>query len=75
MLAQEVMLRYPATVVVFRRFGLPCPGCLASGYESIAQVSLMLDIPLATLLMVLNHAAALPGPPRPRRSGWQPTLN
>jgi hypothetical protein len=57
MLIQEVLLRYPATLRVFRRYGLPCPLCLASGYENIGQLAIMLKVALPEFLTDLNAAA------------------
>ena len=58
MVIQDVLLRYPATLAVFRRYGLPCPLCLASGYENIGQLAIMLHVELPQLLLDLNEAAA-----------------
>jgi hypothetical protein len=62
MLIQEVLLRYPATLEVFRRYGLPCPRCLASGYENIGQLAVMLKVALPDFLMDLNAAAVESAP-------------
>jgi hypothetical protein len=62
MLIQEVLLRYPATLRVFRRYGLPCPLCLASGYENIGQLAVMLKVDLPDFLMDLNTAVVESAP-------------
>lgn len=56
MLIREVMQRYPGTLPVFQRLGLPCPRCLASGYENIQQMSVMLGVDLLAVLQALNEA-------------------
>lgn len=62
MLIQEVLLRFPATRAIFRQYELPCSLCLASGYENLLQLSIMLHVELATLLADLNAAAAAESP-------------
>lgn len=59
MLIGEVLLRFPSTLPVFKRHGLPCPICLANSYENVAQVAVMLGVDLLTLLVDLNTAAAV----------------
>jgi hypothetical protein len=76
MLIQEVLLRYPSTLPVFRRYGLPCPRCLASGYESVAQLAVMLNVELRQLLIDLNRAAAAAAPLQARLPyGREPSTN
>ena len=76
MLIQEVLLRYPATLPVFRRYGLPCPRCLASGYENLAQLAVMLDVALPDLLRDLNRAVAATAPAAARLPyGREPNRN
>jgi hybrid cluster-associated redox disulfide protein len=76
MLVQEVLLRYPPTLSVFRRYGFPCPACMASVYENVSQVAIMLDVDLASLLADLNAAAAAPGSTAARLPfGREPSTN
>lgn len=58
MLIQEVLLRFPATLAVFKRHGLPCPLCMANVYENVQQLSVMLSVDLVELLRDLNVEAA-----------------
>ncbi len=76
MLIQEVLSRFPATLAVFRRYGLPCPRCLANGYESVGQLAVMLNVDLAALLVDLNAAAAPAAPLAARLPyGREPSAN
>jgi hypothetical protein len=76
MLIQEVLLRYPSTLLVFRRYGLPCPRCMASGYENLAQLAVMLDVQLPLLLRDLNLAVVAATPAAARLPfGREPSRN
>lgn len=74
MLVQEVLLRYPATLGVFRRHGYPCPACLASVYENVTQIANMLGVDPAVLLADLNAAAAT-SPAARLPYGHEPSAN
>jgi hybrid cluster-associated redox disulfide protein len=56
MLVQDILLRYPPTIAVFRRYGMPCPACMASVYENVSQIAVMLAVDLRELLSALNEA-------------------
>ncbi len=34
----EVIENYPQAAVIFSEYGLPCAGCVAASYESLADV-------------------------------------
>ena len=76
MLIQEVLLRFPSTWPVFQHYGLPCPRCLASSYENVGQLAVMLHVDLVSLVADLNRAA---GPAAPLAArvpyGREPELN
>ena len=76
MLIQEVLLRFPGTWPVFHHYGLPCPRCLASGYENVGQLAVMLHVDLPSLIADLNRAARPDSPVAARVPyGREPGLN
>ncbi len=76
MLVAEVLQRFPPTLRVFRDHGLPCPRCLANGYENVSQIAVMLGVDLDRLLDALNRAAAPEAPVAARLPyGREPSAN
>jgi hypothetical protein len=56
MLIHDVLLEYPETLAVFRSWRLPCPRCLASGYETVGQLAVTIGIDGDAFLADLNRA-------------------
>lgn len=52
----EVVQKYPATVEVFRQFGMGCIGCAAAHFENIEQGALAHGIDVPALMDALNQA-------------------
>jgi hybrid cluster-associated redox disulfide protein len=55
-LVQEVIERYPQTIVVFVRHGLQCAGCYISPFHTIGDSAREYAVPLEPLLVDLNRA-------------------
>lgn len=53
----EVVQKYPATVEVFRQFGMGCIGCAAAHFENIGQGAEAHGIDVPALMEGLNKAA------------------
>ena len=51
---EEVVKKYPQTVVVFERFGLGCVGCQAALFENIQQGAEIHGIDVDALVESLN---------------------
>lgn len=62
MLIQDVLLAYPETLAVFRAWRLPCPRCLASGYETVGQLAVTIGIDGEVFLADLNRAIEAASP-------------
>lgn len=62
---EEVLERYPQTLLVFHRYGLSCGDCHVSRYESIGQGAQVHALDILTLLDELNLAATRPLRQRP----------
>jgi len=58
MLIQDVLLGYPETRAVFASWRLPCPRCLASGYETVGQLALTIGLDGDAFIAALNRAIA-----------------
>lgn len=56
----EVVIKYPKTVVVFERFGLGCIGCRAALFEDIEEGAKVHGIDVDVLLANLNSAIVEP---------------
>ncbi len=54
MTIDEVLQRYPETIVIFARHGVECPGCCAASYDNIAQGAQIHKADLDQLLQELN---------------------
>ncbi len=52
---EEVVSKYPETVMVFMRHGLYCVGCHVSAFESIEEGAMLHGINLDALLEDLNR--------------------
>lgn len=52
----ETVEKYPATVEVFRTFGMGCLGCAAAHFETIEQGAKAHGMDLDRLLTALNAA-------------------
>lgn len=50
----EVVARHPATVEVFRQYGMGCLGCAAARFESIEQGAQAHGIDIEALVTALN---------------------
>lgn len=53
----EIIARYPATIPVFREFGLDCRECQIADYEDLAHGAGVHDVDIEELLVALNLAA------------------
>ena len=53
----EVVEAYPATVDVFRSYGMGCLGCAAARFENIAQGAAAHGINIDALIADLNKVA------------------
>ncbi|MBE0595879.1 MAG: DUF1858 domain-containing protein [Desulfuromonadales bacterium] len=54
----EVIRRYPATIAVFRRFGLDCMDCQIAEFEEIGHGAGVHKVEVESLLRELNEAVA-----------------
>ena len=52
----ETVQKYPATVEVFRAFGMGCLGCAAANFETIEQGARAHGMDLVRLIDALNAA-------------------
>jgi len=57
MTIEEVMRKYPATIEVFRRFGLDCMGCQIASIEAVEHGAGVHQVDVKLLLAELNKAA------------------
>ena len=53
---EEVVKKYPETIVVFERYGLGCVGCQAALFENIQQGADIHGIEVDTLIDSLNNS-------------------
>ena len=57
MTIEQVLRSYPATIAVFRRFGLDCNECQIASYGTVEHGAGVHGVDLATLLAELNRVA------------------
>ena len=53
---QEILIKYPETISVFRRYGLHCFGCFAASFETLEQGALAHGLDIDKLLKDLNDS-------------------
>ncbi|MCK5234636.1 MAG: DUF1858 domain-containing protein [Candidatus Aenigmarchaeota archaeon] len=53
---QEILIKYPETISVFRRYGLHCIGCFAASFETLEQGALAHGLDIDKLLKDLNDS-------------------
>lgn len=58
MTIEDIIRLYPATIPVFRKFGLECMECQISAFEAIEHGAGVHNIDIELLLEELNRAAA-----------------
>lgn len=73
-LLPDVIARYPATRLVFDRYGLQGCGGPTGPRETVAWFSRLHGVPIETLLKELKGAAAAPAAPVERRSSLGDTI-
>lgn len=56
MTIEEVIRKYPATIPVFRKFGLNCMDCQIAEFEAVEHGAGVHQVDLADLLIELNRA-------------------
>lgn len=56
MTIEEVIRKYPATIPVFRKFGLNCMDCQIAEFEAVEHGAGVHQVNLAELLIELNRA-------------------
>jgi hybrid cluster-associated redox disulfide protein len=61
----DVMRRWPATVAVFVRRRMACPGCAMAGFMTVAAAAREYRLPPAELLAELRAVARGQGAVRP----------
>lgn len=54
----EVVQKYPATIEVFRKYGMGCFGCSAARFENIEQGATAHSVDVEALIADLNKAVA-----------------
>lgn len=57
MIIEDVMRNHPATIAVFRRFGLDCNECQIAAFEEVERGADVHAVDVQTLLDELNKAA------------------
>jgi hybrid cluster-associated redox disulfide protein len=57
MTIENIIRLYPATIPVFRKFGLECMECQISAFEAIEHGAGVHNIDIEQLLQELNRAA------------------
>ncbi len=57
MLIDQVIKKYPKTILVFMEYGLHCVGCFASMGETIEEAAVLHHLELDKLLDSLNKSA------------------
>lgn len=57
----EVVQKYPATIEVFRKYGMGCFGCAAARFENIEQGAAAHGIDADALVVDLNKAVHTAG--------------
>ncbi|MHB1398437.1 MAG: DUF1858 domain-containing protein [Trichloromonadaceae bacterium] len=56
MTIEEVIRKYPATIPVFKKFGLNCMDCQIAEFEAVEHGAGVHQVNLADLLIELNRA-------------------
>lgn len=56
MTIEEVIRKYPATIPVFKKFGLNCMECQIAEFEAVEHGAGVHQVDLAALLVELNKA-------------------
>ncbi len=56
MTIEEVIRKYPATIPVFKKFGLNCMDCQIAEFEAVEHGAGVHQVDLAVLLTELNRA-------------------
>ena len=56
MTIEEVIRKYPATIPVFKKFGLNCMDCQIAEFEAVEHGAGVHQVDLAVLLVELNRA-------------------
>lgn len=56
MTIEEVIRKYPATIAVFKKFGLNCMDCQIAEFEAVEHGAGVHQVDLAALLTELNRA-------------------
>mgnify|MGYP004702221213 CR=1 FL=1 len=56
MTIEEVIRKYPATIPVFKKFGLNCMDCQIAEFEAVEHGAGVHQVNLAELLIELNRA-------------------
>jgi len=59
MTIEDVVTKYPETMMVFMRHGLHCVGCHVSAFESIEEGSMTHGINVDALVLDLNKVVAM----------------
>lgn len=59
MTIEDVVAKYPETMIVFMRHGLHCVGCHVSAFESIEEGSMAHGINVDALVLDLNNVVAM----------------
>lgn len=57
MIIEDVIRTYPATIAVFRQFGLECMGCQIASYENLEGGAGVHKVDVEALLKELNRVA------------------
>lgn len=56
MTIEDIILKYPETIAVFRRFGLECMECQISAFEAVEHGAGVHNVDVELLLAELNRA-------------------
>ena len=54
MSVEDIVKRYPSTILVFERYGLGCAGCRAALFETVMQGAAIHGIDVDALVADLN---------------------
>jgi hybrid cluster-associated redox disulfide protein len=53
---EDIVIKYPETILIFEKYGLGCVGCQAALFENIEQGAEVHGIDVDTLIKDLNNA-------------------
>lgn len=53
---EDIVKKYPETILIFEKYGLGCVGCQAALFENIEQGAEVHGIDVGTLIKDLNNA-------------------